>query len=105
VQTASNQLKSFGIAIGTKNYLQLAAMFLQPFDLFFIAFTLAMFMLTVVLSNVLFKQEKKVQLGDTSEETRKYIRDIRRMRRILVVVFAVLILVYAMYHYSKQYVK
>jgi hypothetical protein len=78
---------------------------LQPFDLFFISFTLAMFLLTVVLSNVLFKQEKKVQLGDTSEETRKYIKDIKRMRKILVIVFATLIVIYGMYHYSQSFVK
>ena len=77
---------------------------LQPFDLFFIAFTFAMFLLTVVLSNVLFKQDKKIQLGDTSEETRQYRKDIARMRRILVIVFAVLIVIYGMYHYSQGFI-
>lgn len=76
---------------------------LQPFDLFFIAFTFAMFLLTVILSNVLFKIDKKITLGDTSEETKSYRKEIVTMRRILVIVFAVLIVVYGMYHYSQRY--
>jgi hypothetical protein len=78
---------------------------MQPFDLFFGAFAFAMFMLTVILSNVIFKQEKKVTLGDDSEETRKYIRDIRRMRTFLFVLFGILIAIYGMYHYSQGFVK
>jgi hypothetical protein len=45
-------------------------MSLQPFDLFFIAITLAMFLLTVILSNALFNVDKKIKLGDTTEETK-----------------------------------
>ena len=69
------------------------------------AFTFAMFMLTIILSNVIFKQEKKVTLGDTSDETKKYIRDIKRMRTFLFVLFGLLIALYGMYHYSQGYVK
>jgi hypothetical protein len=78
---------------------------LQPFDLFFISFTLAMFGLTVILSNVLFKIDKKITLGDTTEETKQYRKDIARMRKILVLVFGILIVVYGMYHYSQGYLK
>jgi hypothetical protein len=77
---------------------------LEPFDLFFIAFSLAMFLLTVILSNVLYKQDKKIQLGDTSGETKQYRKDIARMRKILFVIFGVLIVVYGMYHYSMTFV-
>jgi hypothetical protein len=77
----------------------------QPFDLFFIAFTLAMFLLSIILSNVLFKIDKKITLGDDSEETRQYRKDIARMRKVLVIIFAVLIVVYGAYHYSLRFAK
>jgi hypothetical protein len=78
---------------------------IDPFDLFFGAFAFAMFLLTVILSNVIFKQEKKVTLGDNTEETRKYIKDIKRMRTFLFVLFGILIAIYGMYHYSQKFVK
>jgi hypothetical protein len=77
---------------------------LEPFDLFFIAFTFAMFLLSVILSNVLFKIDKKITLGDLSEETKQYRKDIHRMRKILVLVFAALIVVYGAYYYSQGFV-
>ena len=76
---------------------------IQPFDLFFIAFTLAMFFLSVILSNVLFKVDKKITLGDTSEETRRYRKDIARMRNFLIILFVLLIVLYGSYHYSLRF--
>lgn len=62
-----------------------------------------MFLLTVILSNALFNVDKKIKLGDTTEETKKYRKEINLMRKILVYIFAILIVIYGSYHYSLKY--